>query len=64
MVRFLASNYWKLAVGDCSQQVNAKHHLGMFMFIYLFIFEQAVGKSSLVLLKSTYAALGIGLMMY
>lgn len=34
------------------------------MFIYLFIFEQAVGKSSLVLLKSTYAALGIGLMMY
>ena len=61
MVGFLASNYWKVAVLECSQQVKTKHHLGMFMFIFL---TTGCRQSLSVLLMSTYAALGVGLTIY
>lgn len=61
IVGYLASNYWKLAVGECSQQVKINHHLRMFMFILLTI---GCRQSSSVLPMSTYTALGVGLTMY
>ena len=60
-VGLLVSYYWKLALGDCSQQVKTKHHLRVFIFIFL---TTGCRQSLSVLLMSTYAALGVGLLLY
>lgn len=60
-VGLLVSYYWKLALGNCSKQVKTKHHLRVFIFIFL---TASCRQSLSVLLMSTYAALGVGLMLY
>lgn len=57
----MVSNYWKLALGDCSQQVKPKHHRRKFILIFL---TTRCRQSSSVLLMSSRATLAVGLMLY
>lgn len=61
IVGILVFNYWKLALGDYSQQVKTKHPLKMLIFIFLTIgYRQSLS----MLLMSTYAALSVDLILY
>lgn len=62
IVVLLVFNYWKLALEYGSQQIKTKHHLRMFIFIFLTTGSRRL--SLMLPMNTDAAALSVNLMWY